>query len=39
MKDKKSIGYILGTALGAIITICAMVLLIAITCKLIIWII
>ena len=39
MKDKKSLGYILGTAFGAVITICVMVLVIVLTYKFVTWII
>ena len=38
MKDKKSLGYILGTAFGTVITICALVLVVVLTYKFVTWI-
>ena len=38
MKDKKSLGYILGTAFGTVITICVMVLIVVLTYKFVTWI-
>ena len=38
MKDKKSLGYILGTAFGTVITIRVMVLVVVLTYKFVTWI-
>ena len=38
MKDKKSLGYFLGTAFAAVLIICVMVLVVVLTYKFVTWI-